>query len=173
MGGNAAGKTTLLDTLSEKHRYRGNIAWLHGDGGFFGGNTADQFKALMRFWNDPMFETIVLEGTRVYSTVFRCSTHARQPRDLYLALMLQSYDDGIHHLKLRCERKGKAYRSDFWGRGNEEVGHLFHDRYTKGLRKFQREQPGAPIKAAEIFWIDRDYQAIAQVEAWADRVLQS
>jgi len=171
LGGNAAGKSTLVDDLQQRWKHLENIAWLHGDGGLFGGDTADQFKTLMRFWSDPLFETIVLEGTRVYSTVFRCAVNARMRRYLYLGLMLQRYEDGLEHLKMRCARRGKTYRGDFWERGDDEVGHLFHDRYTKGVAKFRRVHPDVSILDAPTFWIDREYRAIADVHKWADGIL--
>lgn len=171
MGGNAAGKSTLVDTLHERWKRLADVAWLHGDGGEFGGDIREQFRVLMRYWSNPALRVIVLEGTRVYSTVFRCSNNARTPRRLYLGLMLQQYEDGLHHIQARCARRGKKYRGDFWERGDDEVGHLFHDRYTKGVAKFRREHPQAPIADVRTFWIGKDYAEIDQVHKWADSII--
>jgi len=173
MGGNAAGKTTLLDALAERWRSVPAYRFLHGDGGLFGGDKTAQFRVLMRLWSDKTAHTLVLEGTRVYSAVFRCAKFNVTPRTIYLGLMLQRYEDGVEHLKMRCAKRGKTYRGDFWGRGDDEVGHLFHDRYAKAVAKLQREYPGLVDPAhVQTFWIDPAYAAVQQARTWADGILE-
>jgi len=179
-GGNAAGKTTVLRQAGERLVQAGLIKpeWVI---------TADEdtllqkplvttFRNMMTRWADPRARVLLIEGTRIYSAVFRCLVHQStfgMYRGLRAALMLQTVEVGARHIEARCVRRGKAYRKEFWESGSRNAEQLFASRYTRAFAKFQRDHPAAPLHEVAEFWITPGYPEHAVIHAWIDRAIRS
>jgi len=124
-------------------------------------------------WADPAIHTLVLEGTRVYSTVFRCAFAGIDARRaLWTLNLLQTPEWGRWHIYQRCLAKNKAYRADFWG--SREAEHLFARRYINAIANFrpQMATAGVPLGPHHEIWIE-DYDAtFPAMQAWAATALR-
>jgi len=177
MGGNAAGKTTTLRRIQEAHPGAG-WEWWYPDNDQPPGiksKLAQQFKILLRGWSSP-YPGLALEGTRVYSQVFQCMVWSTTPRELYLGLLLQTGPDLVAHLRARCEKKGKKFREDYWveGSGPQKADYEGRRRYWTATHNLLAAYPQIQDRVhLETFWVGRDYEGLADVEAWAAKVIAS
>lgn len=178
-GGNAAGKTTLLQAAQARLVARGVIkpewvifADLNKDFKAKGKKAApDQFHAVMRRWVDPTHRVILIEGVRIYSAVLRCLTYGPAVygvhRGLRAGLLLRENAVGAAHIRARCEKRGKPYNAELWDAG-KRVTNLLSGRYVNAFEALKTEHPEAALLETQHFWIDKDYEELGQVDAWLD-----
>jgi len=141
--------------------------WIHADVQLDGA-IGKQFKDLYSYWRDPDLKLIVIEGVRIYSTVWRCVEQAElrnQRRMLHLALVLQTHTTGMKHVEARCRKRGKTF-SEYWT--TKEAATEFNMRYLNATARLSRNYPQA-IAEINHFWIDDDYTQAPAVEAWLEQ----
>ena len=185
-GGNAAGKTSLFVWgRARVGSTTPGYVW-HSEGGGAGAQgapklctlPADEALELARQeWADPAVHTMVVEGTRVYSTIFRCALAAPTVRrELWTLQLLQTPNVGRAQIRARCAARGKEYRASYWE--SSEAGALFARRYETAHGKFlpSARRLGLALGEQLAVWVDQGYTALqdttpASAKAWLARAL--
>jgi hypothetical protein len=142
MSGHAAGKTSLVRWGRERVGAAPGYTW-HTEGGNGGRRSLstmpvkDAHDLAWLEWRDPATHTMVVEGTRVYGTIFKVAgDHYDVGRELWILKLLQTPEIMRAHLRARCEAKGKTYRDDYWDRDEYQATYQGADRHINALRKF-------------------------------------
>ena|SRR3990167_629979 len=173
-GHHATGKTGLLRWAQS--RISGNGYSWHSESG--GKSICTQaparaLEALLPLWCNSAYHTLVIEGTRVYSTVFRAVMEAKDVgRELWTLQLLHSVEVGRVHIRARCTAKGKDYRADFWDAPAAES--LFARRYVHAHARYLPwfEEHGVRLGEHEALWVDEHYAVISQAQAWLAKALR-
>jgi len=185
MGGHAAGKSTLFRWGRERINGTPGYTW-HSEGGNGGRPSLstlpvkDAHDLAWREWRDPAITTMVVEGTRSYSTVFKVARdHYDVGRVLWILQLLQTPDVGRAHMQARCAAKGKEYRADYWER--EEAEYHFAERYEAALRKFWPRRTGPdtyetfswspPLGERLTIWVELGHTNLGPARTWFAKAL--
>lgn len=192
MGGHAAGKTTLEHWGRDRVGTMPGYVW-HCEGGN-GGRASlstmpveEAYALGMQQWLDRSIHTLVVEGTRVYGTIFRCAHQAANLRSypnvperaLWVLQLLQTPDVGRAHLQARCAANGKEYRADYWEK--DEAEYQFAERHVAALRKFlprsrgPNEAPNAwdpPLGEQLTIWVELGHGNLGPAYTWFANALR-
>jgi len=180
-GGNAAGKTTLFDWGKARVNGARGYVWHSETGGpsLSRLSVAEAYDLALQQWTDPTIHTLVVEGTRVYSTIFKTARdHYDVGRALWVLQLLQTPDVGRAHLRARCAAKGKKYRSDYWEK--EELDYQFAERYEAALRKFLPMPRGPhqapydwepPLGERLTLWVELGHGNLGPAYTWFAKAL--
>lgn len=174
IGGNAAGKTTAFLAAQARHAHRHDITWHTADTGptAVKATLEIQIGMLLPEWEDPRVTVLAIEGMRIYGAIFRIfAQRSAFPRHLQIGAIRRTAADTYAQVEARCVQKGKGFQAAYWQSHAEYEG---NQRYANAVQKLLREHPAiAPRVTAAEFWMDREYQALADVGQWIDAVLNA
>jgi hypothetical protein len=172
MGGNACGKTTLTTAVYQRQSAWPGVRWIFADNdNEFKQPVPVQYKHLMAHYANPEYRALIVEGTRLYSTVYRVSWLSPVRRQLYAAILIQSPESMRAHLRARCVKAGKRYRAEFWD-GPEGARALRYEgslRYVNAAKAFQKA--GGVFADLQVFPIGPQYEGTDTVQAWLEHTL--
>ena len=160
-GGNAAGKTTLLQSVEADYGHRNDIRFVYADvEGDFKERADKQYKAVVESWLGPE-RIIIADGTRIYSKVLIAYQNLVVTRRLVFVILVQSPEVMKAHLIARCAKRNKKFRDEYWDR--DKCYYEGTLRYTNSVNKFLREVPGYPLETY-IFDVDVDFHIMPTIQ---------
>jgi hypothetical protein len=179
-GGHAAGKSTLFQWARDRLTDIPGFVWWgethtsNGEKSICTLPPAQAFDRLCQDWVNPDIHTIVVEGTRIYSTVFRVAeaeAEDRFSRELWTAVLWQTKATGLAHMQARAAAKGREV-STFWETDAAENDLTY--RHANAHARLLPHLQSLGVRLGEHLCVEVDphYRTHAQVQAWLARALR-